>query len=198
MLSASSWMARSAAVTVPAPEQAPKRITGFIFRTYRPNSSAVMCGVTATMNPTTSRLGPICLRPATKLGPALRPTTPMKTARPTVSNTQSAGSGIRPKVGRTDRSQPNTRPMMSAPPLAVRLKRQGADHQRQRAQQSAGQDAEADEDDVGFARRPLDVAERAAGPLDVGLRAGKAEQVAAVEHRVRPRTGSPLRRGRAS
>ena len=81
-----------------------------------------MCGVTATMNPTRSRLGPICLRPATKLGPALMPTTPMKTARPMVSNTQSAGSGMRPKVGRTERNQPNTRPMMSAPPLAVRLK----------------------------------------------------------------------------
>ena len=45
----------------------------------------------------------------------------MKTARPIVSKTQSAGSGMRPKVGRTERSQPNTRPMMSAPPLAVRL-----------------------------------------------------------------------------
>ena len=45
----------------------------------------------------------------------------MNTARPIVSNTQSAGSGMRPKVGRTERSQPKTRPMMSAPPLAVRL-----------------------------------------------------------------------------
>ena len=46
----------------------------------------------------------------------------MKTARPTVSNTHSAGSGMRPKVGRTERSQPKTSPMMSAPPLAVRLR----------------------------------------------------------------------------
>ena len=45
----------------------------------------------------------------------------MKTARPIVSKTQSAGSGMRPKVGRTERSQPKTSPMMSAPPLAVRL-----------------------------------------------------------------------------
>ena len=38
-----------------------------------------------------------------------------------MSKTQSAGSGIRPNVGRIERSQPNTSPMMSAPPLAVRL-----------------------------------------------------------------------------
>ena len=43
----------------------------------------------------------------------------MNTARPMVSNTHSAGSGMRPNVGRTERSQPKTRPMMSAPPLAV-------------------------------------------------------------------------------
>ena len=60
-------------------------------------------------------------RPVTKLGPALRPTTPMNTARPIVSNTHSAGSGMRPNVGRTERSQPNTSPITSAPPLAVRL-----------------------------------------------------------------------------
>ncbi len=44
----------------------------------------------------------------------------MKTARPIVSKTQRAASGIRPNVGRTERSQPKTSPMMSAPPLAVR------------------------------------------------------------------------------
>ena len=49
------------------------------------------------------------------------PTTPMKTHRPTVSKIQIAASGIRPKNGRTDRSHPNTRPMIRAPPLAVRV-----------------------------------------------------------------------------
>ena len=73
------------------------------------------------MKPTKRRLGPVTRRPVTKLGPAFKPTTPMKTARPTVSKTQSAGSGMRPNVGRTDRSHPNTSPMISEPPLAVRL-----------------------------------------------------------------------------
>ena len=45
----------------------------------------------------------------------------MKTVSPTVSNTHMAASGIRPNVGRTARSQPNTRPMIRAPPLAVRV-----------------------------------------------------------------------------
>ena len=45
----------------------------------------------------------------------------MNTASPIVSNTHSAGSGIRPKVGRTERSHPNTSPITSAPPLDVRV-----------------------------------------------------------------------------
>ena len=98
-----------------------ERMTGFILRTYRPKRSAAVCGATATTKPTRRRLGPVSFRPATNVGPAFRPTTPMKTARPIVSKTQSAGSGILPNVGRTERSQPKTRPMMSAPPLAVRL-----------------------------------------------------------------------------
>jgi hypothetical protein len=36
-----------------------------------------------------------------------------------VSKTHSAGSGMRPNVGLTERSQPKTSPMISAPPLAV-------------------------------------------------------------------------------
>ena len=64
---------------------------------------------------------PVFCSPEMKLGPALRPTTPMKTHSPTVSKIQIAGSGIRPKNGYTDRSQPNTSPMIRAPPLAVRV-----------------------------------------------------------------------------
>ena len=101
------------------------------------------------------------------VGPALRPTTPMKTARPIVSKTQSAGSGIRPNVGRTERSQPKTSPMMSAPPLAVRLSGRPPTVTVRSADEAAEEDAEADEDDVRLARRALDVAERLPGALDV-------------------------------
>ena len=45
----------------------------------------------------------------------------MNTHRPTVSKIQIAASGIRPKDGRTERSQPNTSPITRAPPLAVRV-----------------------------------------------------------------------------
>ena len=115
-------------MTVPAPAQAPSRINGFIFRTWRPNSSATMWGVAATMNPTTSRLGPVWRSPDTNVGPAVNPTMPMKTARPTVSKIQRAGSGILPNVGYTERSQPKTRPMMSAPPLVVSVRGSRSDH----------------------------------------------------------------------
>ena len=69
-----------------------------------------------------STLGPVARRAVTKPGPVFKPMTAMKTASPTVSKTQSAGSGMRPKVGRTDRSHPDTSPIISAPPLAVRLR----------------------------------------------------------------------------
>ncbi len=54
-----------------------------------------------------------------------------------MSNTQSAGSGMRPKVGRTERSQPKTSPMMSAPPLAVRLRGRSPDPEGERAHEPA-------------------------------------------------------------
>ena len=99
-----------------------------------------------------------------------------------MSKTQSAGSGMRPKVGRTERSQPKTRPMTRAPPLAVRLRGRSPTLSVSAPDQAADQDAEADEDDVGLARGPLDVAESRAGPLDVGLGAREPQEVAAVQH----------------
>src|ERR1044071_6087727 len=95
---------------VPAPEQAPKRMTGFIFKTYRPNKIATKCGRIAAKRPTKTRLMPDFCNPEIKLGPAVKPTTPMNTAKPTVSKTHIAASGIRPNAGNTERSQPNTRP----------------------------------------------------------------------------------------
>ena len=78
-----------------------------------------MCGSKAATKPTKTRLMPDFCRPEIKLGPAVKPTTPMKTLKPTMSKTHIAASGMRPNAGNTERSQPNTSPMMSAPPLAV-------------------------------------------------------------------------------
>ena len=44
------------------------------------------------------------------------PTTAMKTLRPTEFMNHTVGDGIRPKVGRTERSQPKNRPEINAPP----------------------------------------------------------------------------------
>src|SRR5437868_10779983 len=83
-------MARSAAVIVPAPEHAPRTMTGFIFNTYRPNKIATVCGRTAITRPTRTRLIPDFCNPEKKLGPAARPTQAMKTVNPTVSKTHMA------------------------------------------------------------------------------------------------------------
>ena len=44
------------------------------------------------------------------------PTTAMNTLRPTEFMNHTVEDGMRPKDGRTERSQPNTRPEMRAPP----------------------------------------------------------------------------------
>ena len=44
------------------------------------------------------------------------PTTAMNTFRPTEFMNHTVGDGMRPKVGRTERSQPKNRPEISAPP----------------------------------------------------------------------------------
>ena len=105
----------------------------------------------------------------------------MKTARPMVSKTQSAGSGMRPNVGRTERSQPKTSPMMSAPPLAVSVSGTPATSTDSMPNKPADQHAEADKHDVGFARRTFEVAERRADARDVEGVAGDAQQVAALD-----------------
>ena len=61
MLWASSWSARSAAVIVPAPEQAPSRMSGFMRSTYRPNRIVTMCGVKEQIRPTMTRLTPVIM-----------------------------------------------------------------------------------------------------------------------------------------
>ena len=88
---------------------------------------------------------------------------------------------MRPNVGRTARSQPNTSPMISAPPLAVSVIGTPADRHREQADQPADDDAEADEDHVGRDRRPVRVADLLRRPLDIGLGADQAQHVAAID-----------------
>ena len=49
-------------------------------------------------------------------GPDEMPTIAMNTFRPTEFMNQTVGEGMRPKVGRTERSQPKNRPAINAPP----------------------------------------------------------------------------------
>src|SRR5204862_142371 len=62
---------------------------------------------------------PCVFRPLTKHGPAEMPTTAMKMFKPTEVVHQMVGEAMRPKVGRTARTDPPKIPATSAPP-AVR------------------------------------------------------------------------------
>src|SRR4051794_30053602 len=73
-------------------------------------------GIVVATVPQRNRLKPSFCRPATKLGPEEIPTTAMKTLRPTEFMNHTVGDGIRPNVGRTERSHPNKSPEISAPP----------------------------------------------------------------------------------
>jgi len=62
--------------------------------------------------------------------------------------------------------------------------RKAADRDDQEADEAAEQNAQADEDDIGLARGPLDIAESRPGAFDILLCAGKPEQVTAVHDRL--------------
>src|SRR5579864_3013893 len=106
----------SEAVVVRAPEQHPSRIASWKRNTYLPAYIARINGTVVTATPHRNRLKPSCCSPATKPGPEEIPTTAMNVFRPTEFMNQTVGEGIRPKVGRTERSQPKNRPEISAPP----------------------------------------------------------------------------------
>src|SRR3954465_12436312 len=106
----------SEAVVVRAPEQQPSTIASSNRNRYLPTYIANISGTVVTATPHRNRLKPSCCSPATKPGPDEMPTTAMNTFRPTEFMNQTGGDGIRPKVGRTERSQPKNRPEMSAPP----------------------------------------------------------------------------------
>src|SRR3984893_7080521 len=106
----------SEAVVVRAPEQHPSTMASSNRNTYFPTYIASTSGTVVTTTPKRNRLKPSCCSPATKPGPDEMPTTAMNTLRPTEFMNHTVGDGIRPKVGRTERSQPKKRPEISAPP----------------------------------------------------------------------------------
>src|SRR5882672_4728871 len=106
----------SEAVVVRAPEQHPRTMASSKRNRYFPTYIASIRGTVVTATPQMKRLKPSCCRPATKPGPDEMPTTAMNTFRPTEFMNHTVGDGIRPKVGRTERSHPKKRPEISAPP----------------------------------------------------------------------------------
>lgn len=120
-LSTASWIAPNAAVVVRAPAVHPKDRAGWNLNRYLAISSPAIRGMAVANAPTMNRLNPTSLNPAMKLGPAAMPTTAINIFSPTLFSTHKDGSGIPPKVGCLLRSQPNSNPAISAPPLVERL-----------------------------------------------------------------------------
>src|SRR3984885_4940744 len=106
----------SEAVVVRAPEQAPSTMASSKRNKYFPTYIANTSGTVVTATPQRNRLNPSCCSPATKPGPDERPTTAMNTFRPTEFMNKTVDDGIRPKVGRQERSQPKNRPAIKTPP----------------------------------------------------------------------------------
>src|ERR1700724_3631379 len=106
----------SEAVVVRAPEQAPSTMASSNRNRYLPTYIARISGTVVTTTPQRNRLNPSCCSPATNPGPDEMPTTAMNTFRPTEFMNHTVGDGIRPNVGRTERSHPKKRPEINAPP----------------------------------------------------------------------------------
>ena len=156
LLCDSSWIARSAAVMVPAPAQAPSKNHGVHLQDVIAEQQRHEMRQDRHNQRHEHQVRPGLAQTDTKVGPVFNPTIPMNTARPTVSKIQRAGSGILPKVGYTERSQPNTRPMMSAPPLVVRVRGSPPTVSAQQADETADDNAQAEEHDVRLARWTLE------------------------------------------
>src|SRR5499427_7555839 len=106
----------SEAVVVRAPEQHPSTIASWKPNRCLPTYIARISGTVVTTTPQRNRLKPSCCKPATKPGPEEIPTTAMNTLRPTEFMNHKVDDGMRPKVGRTERSHPKNRPEINAPP----------------------------------------------------------------------------------
>src|SRR5258705_625873 len=111
----------SEAVVVRAPEQHPSTMASSKRNMYFPTYMARISGTVVTATPQRKRLNPSCCSPATKPGPDAMPTTAMNTFRPTEFMNHTVEVGILPKVGRTERSHPKTKPGINAPPEVDRV-----------------------------------------------------------------------------
>src|SRR4026208_718002 len=109
----------SAAVVVRAPAQGRNRIAGSKRKMNLPMSVARINGTEVAKMPHRNRLRPWVFSPLTNPGPAEMPTTAMNTFRPTEFMNHTVEDGMRPKKGLVDRSQPNTRPELRAPPAGA-------------------------------------------------------------------------------
>ena len=106
----------SEAVVVRAPETHPSRMASSKRNRYLPAYIARISGSVVAKTPQRNKVKPSCCSPATNFGPDERPTMAMNTFSPTEFMNHTVGDGIRPKVGRTDRSHPKNRPAIKAPP----------------------------------------------------------------------------------
>src|ERR1043166_519602 len=106
----------SEAVVVRAPETHPSRMASSKRNRYLPTYIARISGTVVTTMPHRNRPNPSFCRPATNPGPDDMPTMAMNTLRPTEFMNHTVDDGIRPKVGRTERSHPKKMPEISAPP----------------------------------------------------------------------------------
>src|SRR6516165_3864080 len=106
----------SDAVVVRAPDTAPSTMASSKRNRYFPTYIPSISGTVVATTPQRNRLKPSCCSPATKPGPDEMPTTAMNTFRPTEFMNHTVEDGMRPKVGRTERSQPKNSPEISAPP----------------------------------------------------------------------------------
>src|SRR5262245_18604956 len=111
----------SEAVVVRAPETHPRRMASSNLNRYLPTYIARISGTVVTMTPQMNRPKPSFCSPATKPGPEDMPTMAMNTLRPTEFMNHTVDDGMRPKVGRTERSQPKKMPEISAPPDVDRV-----------------------------------------------------------------------------
>ena len=146
----------SAAVVVRAPAQTPNRIARIeaeevLADEHRQDQRDAMV---ATM-PHRNRLIPCVCNPLTNPGPAEMPTMAMKTLSPTEFMNHTVDDGMRPKVGRTERSQPKTRPGDQRAAGGGQRQRHAAHLAHQRADQRAERDRAADEGDVGDVARTV-------------------------------------------
>src|SRR6187200_1469139 len=111
----------SEAVVVREPDTMPSTKASWNLKMYLATTMPSSSGTVVATIPQVNKLKPSFCKPATKAGPDEMPTMAMKMLRPTEFMNQTVGDGMRPKVGRTERSQPKNRPENRAPPAVDRV-----------------------------------------------------------------------------